>query len=119
MNTGSKMKDWFHKQKDASVSMVAEKMLQKYLEPYGRLLDFALDSRQHTASIKLLLKGEADPVTIDIHEYELVQDPSGIYVTVKRATSSREWLTVLLRSFLLGRRLDLPEKYASYAKMLL
>jgi hypothetical protein len=119
MNTGSKLKDWIHRQKDASVSMVAEKMLQKYLEPYGRLMDLALNSRQNTASIKVLLKGETEPLIIDIQEYELVQEPAGSYVTVKRATASREWLTLLLRTFLLGRRLDVPEKYATYAKMLL
>ena len=119
MNAGSKLKDWIHRQKDASVSMVAEKMLQKYLEPYGRLLELALNSRQNTASIKMLLRGETEPVTIDIQEYELVQAGTGSYLTVKRATASREWLTALLRTFLLGRRLDLPEKYASYAKLLL
>jgi hypothetical protein len=94
-------------------------MLQKQLEPYGRLIGFALNSRQSTASLKVLLHGETEPITIDIEEYELVQNASGTYVSVKRARTSREWLTTLVQQFLQGRRFDIPDKYATYAKMLL
>jgi hypothetical protein len=119
MSAANKLKDWISQQKDNSVSLIAEQVLQKYLEPYGRLLGFALNTRQSRASLKVLLNGEAEPIMIDILEYELIQDATGTYVTVKQAKTSRDWLSALVQQFLIGRRFPIPEKYATYAKMLL
>jgi hypothetical protein len=115
----SKLKDWIQGQKDSSVSLVAEKLLQEYVEPYGSLRSFSLNSRQNAASFEVLLKGETEPITVDVQEYQLIQDSTGSYVAVTRVNASREWLTSLLQDFVVGRRLAIPRKYASYAKMLL
>jgi hypothetical protein len=119
MSVTSKLKDWIQTQKDNSVSLIAEKMLRKQLEPYGRLVGFSLNSRENRASVKVLLNGEVEPITVDIQQYILSRDASGSYVTVSSARASREWITTLLHHFLIGKRIDIPEKYAGYAKMLL
>jgi len=119
MSAASKLMGWFQDQKDNSVSFVVEKLLRGKLEAYGRLLEFNLNSRQHSAQLTLLLQGETEPLTVEIQEYQLTHDPSGSYVTVNRANTSKAWLTRLLEDFLIGRRLDIPEKYANMAKMLL
>jgi hypothetical protein len=119
MSTSGKLRNWLQGQKDTSVSFLVEKMLQKKIEPFGRLLEFKLDSRQNGASLKLLLKGETEPVMLWVDEYLLVQSANQISVTVRRARASREWITALLDELLLGKPFIVPEKYAPYVKMLL
>jgi hypothetical protein len=119
MSTGSKIKTWFREQKDASISYVVEGALRKQLEQYGQVLDFHLESKQHTATLEMHLRGDDRPVRLIIHEYEIIQNQSGTFVQVKRATVSKEWIDLLLREFLLGRPFLVPEKYAQWAKMLL
>ena len=119
MSAGSKLKGWFQDQKDLGLSFVIEKLLRSKIEGYGRLQEFALNSRDRTAQVILLLQGEAEPLKLEIQEYELHDDPAGSYVTVNRLTTSKAWMTRLLEDFFVGRRLPIPEKYANIAKMLL
>jgi hypothetical protein len=119
MSVATTVKNWLHTQKDHSVSFLAEGMLRTRLEPYGCLREFKLDSQKNTASFTLLLKGELEPVTVDVQEYGLVEDGHGHYLVVNQVGSSRKWLDALLNDFLVGRRLRIPEKYAHYTKLLL
>ncbi len=81
------------------------------------MLNFYIDSRQKTAQVEVLLKGEKEPITLIVQEYELSTEDSGTYLTIRKATASREWLAVLLDKFVCGRRFPIPEKYASVARM--
>ena len=119
MSIGASLKNWFQTQKDHSVSLIAERMLRAKLEPYGSVTEFSLDSKRNTASLSLLLRGEAEPVTVDIQEYDLAHEADSHYFVVKQVATSREWLTRLLQDFVIGQRFLIPEKYANYAKMLL
>ena len=120
MNTaGSKLKNWLHSQKDSSVSFMAEKMLQKKLEPYGQILDFQLNSREHSAVLQLLLKGETQALTLFVDEYGVTQDKEGSWVTVRRARASRDWLTRALQDFVVGKPMLIPEQFAGVARLLL
>ena len=119
MSAAGKLGSWLKERKDSSVSFVVEKLLQKRLEPYGRLLDFALDSRHQSASLKILLKGEVEPVSVAIDQYILTSEGTAIYLTVKLASASRPWISQLIDDFLIGRRFPLPEKYNSAIRMLL
>ncbi len=110
---------WLANPKDTSVSMVLEKVLRDQLQKYGRVLDFKLDSRQNTLRLELLLKGEQEPLSVFVDEYQLVSDATGTWVVIKRATASRDWITTLLQDFVLSRRIPIPDKYASISKMLL
>ena|SRR5258708_6226446 len=119
MSAAGKLKHWIHGRKDASVSLILEKLLETQLARYGRLLELKIDSRQNSASVIVHLKGELEAVQVAVEEYELGQDDKGTFVTVKRARTSREWLTLVLEDFLLNKRFPLPEEYAAYARMVL
>ena len=60
MSAKEKLAGWLKERKDSSVSFVAEKLLQKKLEPYGQLMELDLDSSRQRAFLKILLKGEVD-----------------------------------------------------------
>lgn len=119
MRTSAKLKSWLQDQKDSTLSFVLEKVLRKRLERYGRLLEFKLDTRNAQASVQVLLHGEPGPVTIWVDEYHLISRGEETSVSVARARASREWLTLLLQDFLLGRTFPIPAEYASYVKMVL
>lgn len=119
MSTAGRLKSWLQDRKDSSVSMVLEKMLQKKIARYGRLLQFRIDSARSSASVEVLLHGEAHPLAVQIERYELSHRQQTSYVTVHQATTSRQWLNSLLEDAILGRPFPIPEQYASYAKMIL
>lgn len=118
MSARAKFKSWIQAGKDSSVAFVLEKLLQKRFERYGTMIEIKIESRQSTASVTLLLRGEREPVTINIERYELGENASGNYFTVRQATASREWLTLLLQDFLLNKEFPIPEKYAGYLRMI-
>ena|ERR1051326_279314 len=119
MGLGSTIKDWFRTKKDDSVSFLAEKILRNKLEAYGCVIDFKLDSKRCTAVLRIVLKGESEAVTLDIQQYELGQAADGPYFVLKRIETSREWLTLVLREFVVGRTFPIPAQYATYTKLLL
>ena len=92
------------------MSFMAEKVLAKRVEPYGKLLDVKIQSGANSASIKLLLKGETEPVALQIDEYRLFEEGADAYLEVKRASASREWLHLLIQDFLVGRRFSIPDQ---------
>ncbi len=113
------LKTWLAGKKDASVSFVAEKLLRKRLERYGELLELRINSRERSAVVEMLPRGELEPVRIDVHRYEIGEEDGALHVTLAQASASRAWLTLLLQDFVLDRRFPIPEQYASVAKLLL
>lgn len=119
MNAREKLTGWLKERKDSSVSFLVEKVLQKRLEPYGRLLSFELNSREQTASVKMMPTGEVEPITLEVEQYVLTLEAAGVFLTIKHASTSRPWLTRLLEEFVIGRAFPVPEKYSNVVKMLL
>jgi hypothetical protein len=105
---------FFSDAKDRMVESVALPMLNNaWLKSIGRATSLKIDSTNKTAEIHLELNGEHTPVTIHVQRYELIQDPSGIFVIIKAATTSRDWMTALAREYLVGRRLPVPPEHAA------
>jgi hypothetical protein len=119
MSARDKLTGWLKERKDSSVSFLVEKVLQKRLEGYGRLLAFDLNSREQTACVKMLPTGEVEPVTINVEQYVLSMEPGGVFLTLKQASTSRPWLTKLLDEFVVNQPFPVPEKYGNVIKLLL
>lgn len=108
---------WLHRGKDASIGFVFERFMQRTFEKYGRMLDFKIDSQQKTARVELLLKGEREPIVINVQRYEIVSEPAGTFLVIGEATASREWITTALDQFIRGKRIAVPEAYAKLIKL--
>jgi hypothetical protein len=117
MASENRFTNWLHRQKDSSTSFILERVLQSAFAKYGRMLNFYIDSRQRTAQVEVLLKGEKEALTIIVQDYELVTDEAGSHMLVKKATASREWVQVLINEFLIGKKFPIPAKYASMVKL--
>lgn len=97
------------KSKDKLVGSTAPALLNNsVLKPYGRIIDLKLDSEARTLIVTLELKGEREPVQIDVQEYELAKKGGRLWLVIKKVSTSREWLTELARRFAVGRQFELP-----------
>ena len=99
----------FSNAKDRVVERAALAYLnQSLLAPYGRATALRLDSAASTLHVEAELKGETQPVELDIMGYEITRDGERYYATIREIRTSREWLTTLAETQLRNRRFELP-----------
>jgi hypothetical protein len=103
--------------KDIGVGFLAKHQLNKKIEPYGSMLRLNIDSQKKSVEMELMLKGETHPMIVKIEEYTLEENSAGLYITVKRISTSREWITVAAEQFLLNKRFAIPREYAAALKL--
>ncbi len=92
---------------------------QAVLKPYGTLTGLKLDSTARTIDAHLDLKGETNPVQIQIRGYEVHERGGQTFLTIKDMSTSREWLTTLARDFAVDRPFEVPESVKKFLPMLL
>ena len=105
--------------KDAGTSFVVERAVAHRLQPYGRMLNLSIDSKTKRIRLELLLKGETEPVTITIDEYQVTNSAGADFIVINKASASREWINALLQDFALGKKVPLPAKYSNMVKTVL
>ena len=105
-------KDWLIQK--AAVAMLN----QSVFRPYGTVKELKIDTTRHTLDIEAELKGESEPVRIQIQEYEIIEENGTAFVVLKGITTSREWLTTLAQNYGEGRRIEIPESVRAYLPML-
>jgi hypothetical protein len=113
------IRDLAHAAKDAGASFLVERAVAHRLQPYGRMLNLSIDSKTKRISLEVLLKGETQPITVKIDEYELTTAAGADFILIKKVSASREWIDALLQDFAIGKTIPLPTKYASMVKSLL
>lgn len=117
MSLSTNIAGWLSRMKNSSVSFVIERALQRSIEDYGRMLNFYIDSRQKTIQFEVFLKGETESLSVIVQEYEIISEGAQTFIIAKKAVASREWVNTLIQQFVVGQRLQLPDKYASLVKM--
>ena len=55
---------------------------------------------------------------MEITKYSLKNKDAAARLTIEEATASREWLSVALREFVVGRTIDIPAKAGALLKLL-
>jgi hypothetical protein len=113
------IKDALHTARDAGASYVAERYAAQWVQPYGRMLNLTIDSKNKKLRVEILPKGETDPLAVTIDEYELVTKNGVSSILVKRVSASREWVDAIVKDFATGKTIPLPEKYANVLKTVL
>src|SRR5688572_24879903 len=101
--------------KDRLVETMAPGVLNSgFLQPYGRITDFKLNSESRELDVTVDLNGEVEPLRVHIEEYELIEESGNIFLVIHRVVTSRPWLTALVRDLAVGRKLKLPENIAQH-----
>ena len=83
------------------------------LQPYGRVTALKLNSQEKSLELTLELKGEREPLSLRLQDYEVIQEDGAACLVVQRVTTSREWLTALANDYAVGRRFKLPPEAAA------
>lgn|ERR1700722_9302210 len=109
------------KTKDTLVAAGAKERFNQLIRPYGKVLEFRLDTRERTVFASFRLKGELEAIQFWIHQYELVTNKKGqtfIVVDGKDIETSREWLTKLIGDQLGRQKVLVPEQFGWLVQML-
>ena len=82
------------------------------------MTELSLDTKNRTVRVRLELLGETEPVEIQVTKYALEQHGDQTIMTVLGATASRQWLTEVLRQFVVGQSFTLPARAAALLNVL-
>ena len=94
---------------DAAVQWGAREFFNHRYNLLGTMTTLQIDSTNKKASFDLELKGETQPVRITINQYKLTSEGGKTLIEVTDIDTSREWLTVLARQFMNGKKFEVPE----------
>jgi hypothetical protein len=82
------------------------------------MTELSIDRKDKRVRVRLELLGEKEPVHVEILRYSLKEKDETTCITIEEVTSSREWLTLALREFVVGQDLALPAKAGTLLKLL-
>jgi hypothetical protein len=105
--------------KDAALALTIRRILNVRLDAFGEVTEVSLDTSRRRAQARLVLRGEAVPISIDIRKYEIERVDGSDCFTIVAAIASREWLTAALHQFVVGRRFHISRKAAAVARLLM
>ena len=88
------------------------------LSSIGEMTELSIDTKTKRVRVRLELLGEKEPIDVEVLRYSLKEKGETTYITIEEAISSREWLTVALREFIIGQDLAIPAKAAAILKLL-
>lgn len=100
--------------KDRALETAARAYLEGKISRFGRVEALRLDTGTRKASITVQLTGEADPVTVEVEEYEVRRGPEGSWLRLKRLRASRPWLTLALEQYVVGQEFKIPSSVGNW-----
>lgn len=119
MSWGEMFKGVVNSVKDSGASVAIERWLARELADYGELKRFQLLSRERRVAFEVLLKGETNPIAVNIDEYQVITEGQDDFIVVKRGRASRPWVDAVIRNFLIDKKHKIPAQYKSMARMVL
>jgi hypothetical protein len=101
------------KTKDKLIAVGAKDRFNQLIRPYGKVLEFQLNTSERSVYVSFQLKGELETIQFWVREYNLVQNKNGqIFIEVygKDIETSREWLSKLINDQLGQQKILIPEQ---------
>ncbi|MDM4768791.1 hypothetical protein [Solimonas sp. SE-A11] len=103
------------KMKAGAVSLALKAFIGDRFGEYGEIEELKVDLDAARLTLRALLRGERQSVTVSVEHYELQQEGADVYIVLRGFSSSREWLTLLLTKLFRDKRYKIP---AAAAKLL-
>ena len=100
------------------MAFAARVAINTKLRSIGQMTEISIDTKNKRVRVRLELLGEKEPIDVEILRYSLKEKGEATCITIEEATSSREWLTVALREFVVGQDLTIPAKAGAVLKLL-
>jgi hypothetical protein len=103
-----------HRPKDAIVSVIAKRIVNKNIAGIGKITKASLDSMGKKASFLLVLKGEKETISFDVIRYEIVRENGICFIVAKEIAASREWIGTASIKFLVGKKMKIPTMLSKF-----
>ena len=113
------MRNVLHRSKDATLAFTTKIAINAKLRSIGEMTELSIDTKKKRIRVRLELLGETEPIDVDVSRYSLKEKGKTTYITIEEVTSSREWLAVALREFVVGQDLAIPAKAGAVLKLLM
>ncbi|MBV8063706.1 MAG: hypothetical protein JOY51_08925 [Nevskia sp.] len=94
--------------KDGALGIALKAYVNDKLGAYGEITDCTVDTETNRLTARALLKGERETVSATIERYDIEREGEDCYIVLRRFTSSRAWLTLLLNKLFADKRYKLP-----------
>ena len=101
------------------MAFTARVAINTKLRSIGQMTELSIDTKNKRVCVRLELLGEKELIDVEILRYSLKEKGETTYITIEEVTSSREWLTVALREFVVGQDLPIPPKVGAVLKLLM
>lgn len=105
------VKDTMYTSKDATNSALFKTIINTAIKSYGSVIAFKIDSKDKSFLMEVMLKGETQPVRIEITKYEFVRHDEKSYVIIYALNANREWMQTVMEFALLNKEFELPDKF--------
>src|SRR5206468_10482200 len=111
---------FLQKTRDRLIEKTAPAVLNETVfRDYGEITSLEIDSQDKSIHFEALLRGEKDPIRVEIQRYEIVKQDGGVFFVTKEIRTSRDWVTTLARKELVDRPIPLPANISGLLTRLL
>jgi hypothetical protein len=100
------------------LAFTARVAINAKLRSIGEMTELSIDTKNKRVRIRLELLGEKEAIEVEVLRYSLKGNGDATRIIIEEATSSREWLNVALREFVVGQELPIPAKAGAVLKLL-
>ncbi|MCI5157558.1 MAG: DUF697 domain-containing protein [Candidatus Electrothrix sp. AUS1_2] len=83
--------------------------INKGISKYGRLSRLDIDRMNRKISASIILKGENTTIEIMLEDYAIKSKGISAGIVFYKAASDKEWLTEILRNFVIGEVFEIPK----------
>ena len=102
--------------KAGAVAMAMKAFIGDRFGEYGEIEDLKVDLEAARMTLRAMLRGERQSVTVSVEHYELQEEGGEVYIVLRGFSSSREWLTLLLTKLFRDKRYKIPSAAAKMLK---
>jgi len=111
---------FFQQIKDRLIEKTAPAVLNETVfRDYGEITSLEIDSVDKTIHFEALLRGEKEPIRVEILCYEIMKRDGRAFFVPKKVRTSREWITKLAGKELVDRPIPLPATFSGLLMRLL
>src|SRR5512133_1572473 len=104
---GSLAKAW-SAVKEGAFESGAKLYLNQKIGSFGNVEEVRCDKAKRTMYIRATLKGEPTPISVEVASYDVSERQGETYVTVRQVAGSREWSSLALQQYVIGREFKVP-----------
>lgn len=104
--------------KDPLLSKTLKAVLARLVADFGTVSNLSIDTNSKAVSLTLQLLGESAPFEVNVQSYELSERDGSTYLVVRRFSTSKSWLDIVVRKYAPSLQFVIPNEYASLIKRL-